>query len=98
MCDRMAELGEHPVAAVLRHPPLVAGDGLGARLVDGHHQLAHLFGAEPRGDRRRALHVDREHRDLAQLGARGADRAKTLPGGADEHRRLSLIGIRGQRL
>ena len=68
--DRIAELAEDAVAQVLRHVPLVPGDGVDADLVDLEHELAHQLGADLRRDRRRAVHVDGHHRDLPQLAPR----------------------------
>jgi hypothetical protein len=96
--DRIAELAEDAVAQVLRHVPLVPGDGVDADLVDLEHELAHQLRADLCRDRRRAMHVDGHHRDLPQLAPRAPDRPEATAGGPDHRRGSGLAGILGQRL
>jgi hypothetical protein len=67
---RVAEIGEHAVAHILRNKAARALDQLGAAMVISTDDLAHVLGVEPRGKRSRANQIAEHHRQLPPLGAR----------------------------
>jgi hypothetical protein len=82
---RVAEICKYPIAHVLRDEPASLGDLLGAAEVIGADDLAHVFGVEADGERRRADKVAEHDCELAAFGAcfrgwrgsgRGGDRRR----------------------
>src|SRR4029077_17519893 len=65
---RITEIGEHAVAHISRHDSLIAVDYLGDAVVKERHQLAHVFGINPRRELSRADQIAKHHRKLASLG------------------------------
>ncbi len=66
---RVAELGHHAVARVVRHLPLEAHDLLDARLLARLQDVAHVLGVLPLRQARRVDQVAEEHRELPALAA-----------------------------
>ena len=62
---------EYAVAGVLKHAPAVLVDDGGKALQRAVHHVEQVFGVELPRQRRRAHHVQEQHRDLASLRCRG---------------------------
>ena len=67
---RVAEIGQHAVAQVLRDVAAEAPDRAGDAGVEGADQLAQVLGVEPRRERGRPDEVDEHHGEVPPLGAR----------------------------
>jgi hypothetical protein len=65
---RIAEIGEHAVAHVLRDKPAGAFDDRGNAAVIGADHRPQILRVEPRRQRRRADHIAEHQRQLAPLG------------------------------
>jgi hypothetical protein len=66
--QRIAEIGQHPVAHVLRDEPTGLADEIGAAAVIRADDLAQILGIEPRRECRRADQIAEHHRQLPALG------------------------------
>ena len=69
--QRIAEIGEHPVAPVLRDEPAGLSNEIGAAAVIRADDLAQILGIEPRRECRRADQIAEHHRQLPALGLAG---------------------------
>ena len=69
--QRIAEIGQHPVAHVLGDEPTGLGDQIGAAAVIRADDLAQILGIEPRRECRRADQIAEHHRQLAAFGIGG---------------------------
>jgi hypothetical protein len=73
---RIAEIGQHAIAHVLRDEAPGLGDHPGAAAMIGADDLPHVFGIEPRRERGRAHEVAEHDGELAPFGRRGARRGR----------------------
>ena len=85
VCGRIAEIGEHAIAQILRDHAAEALDLAGAARLEGADHLALLLRIEPRRERARADHVAEHDGELATLGGgrrRAAKRSRAGVGRA----------------
>jgi len=64
----IAEIGQQPVAHIPGDEPPGLGDLLGAAMVIGTDDLAHVLGVKASRERGRANEIDKHDRELAAFG------------------------------